>query len=186
MAPRQPTPDEEPNEVDPAPAESHNASVSLRFIFYSKTSTGGKGKKKGATTEKKDPKVKDIQFRFATTHDNYVLFLNTMLEKFSITNRKATARSVYRIKMVVPPAGKSEGIDIENFDEYEEAIAKIVKRKPTRTVLVIADVKDIEAALKKRQGGDDDDASSDSSEEEEEARLGARESKASAMDTELA
>ncbi|SJL13135.1 uncharacterized protein ARMOST_16573 [Armillaria ostoyae] len=186
MAPRQPTPDEEPNEVDPAPAESHNASVSLRFIFYSKTSTGGKGKKKGATTEKKDPKVKDIQFRFATTHDNYVLFLNTMLEKFSITNRKATARSVYRIKMVVPPARKSEGIDIENFDEYEEAIAKIVKRKPTRTVLVIADVKDIEAALKKRQGGDDDDASSDSSEEEEEARLGARESKASAMDTELA
>ncbi|KAK0227193.1 hypothetical protein EDD85DRAFT_1027263 [Armillaria nabsnona] len=184
MAPRQLTPDEEKNEVDPAPAKSHNTSVSLRFIFYSKTSTGGKGKKKGTTTEKKDPKVKDIQFQFATTHDNYVLFLNTMLEKFSITNHKATAHSIYCIKMVVPPAGKSDGIDIENFDEYEEAVAKIVKRKPTRMVLVIADVKDIEAVLKK--GGDDDDASSDSSEEEDEARLGVRESKALAMDTELA
>ncbi|PBL01885.1 hypothetical protein ARMGADRAFT_1071390 [Armillaria gallica] len=153
MVPQQLTSDEEQNEVDPASAESHNASVFLCFIFYSKTNTGGKGKKKRTTTEKKDPKVKDIQFQFATTHDNYVLFLNTMLEKFSITNRKATAHSIYHIKMVVPPAGKSDSIDIENFDEYEEAVAKIVKCKPTRTVLVIADVKDIEAALKKE--GDD-------------------------------
>ncbi|KAK0435228.1 uncharacterized protein EV420DRAFT_1317888 [Desarmillaria tabescens] len=138
-----PVSDTEDTNVTP----SHNAALTVRCTFYS---TGTSGKKK---TEKKDVKTKELPFVFSATQKNYVDLLNTILTKFGIMNRKATAKRVYRVKIQILPAKQSEACDIEDYAEYQEATSKIVETKSHRNHIVFVDMKDIEKSLKK--DGDD-------------------------------
>ncbi|KAK0432171.1 hypothetical protein EV421DRAFT_1509856 [Armillaria borealis] len=149
---------EDTNTIVPAPP-SHCSPLCVRFTFYSTVTTG---KKK---TEKKDLKVKELSFTFSATQDNYVDLLNTILNKYGITNRKATSKKVFRIKIQIPPAKQAEACDIEDFSEYQEATSEIIEQKSHRNHIVFVDMKDIEKSLKKRNASNNNEESDDEEEE---------------------
>ena len=68
-------------------------------VTKSKTSTG-----KPTTKESKKVVTKTFKFEFESSEENYHEFLEKILEVFDVTGLSVSKKSVFRLKLQVPPA----------------------------------------------------------------------------------
>ncbi|KAI9444439.1 hypothetical protein BJY52DRAFT_1128191 [Lactarius psammicola] len=145
VAPDTPRSDSTENQVDQTPYE-----VVARMTFHSKPrSSAAKGKKSKAKKMAKEVRAKEFDFIFAATNDNYILFLQTILEKHYLLQYTVSDQSVFPCKVQVPPSSKCDASYIINFDEYEVLANKILKRRPTKPITVFIDMLAVEKAFSK-------------------------------------
>ncbi|TEB25573.1 hypothetical protein FA13DRAFT_1796285 [Coprinellus micaceus] len=134
-------------------------------VAESKTSTS-----KPTTKESKKVVTKTFKFEFVSSEENYHEFLEKILEVFDIPGLSVSKKSVFRLKLQVPPAKVDGAVDIENMKEYLNTVSsKITGKTFMKDIVASADMKDIKGSLKKKKssqarasaGGDDEDSVSD-------------------------
>ncbi|KAH9000081.1 hypothetical protein EDB92DRAFT_2110736 [Lactarius akahatsu] len=142
-----------------APAPDPFARVTFRSIVRSSAAKG----KKAKATPAKDTRAKDFSYDLALSEANYYAFLQTILEKHHLLQYKVTSQAVFPCKVQIPPSNKSDATDVVNFDEYEGLVTKIIKRRPTKAIIVFVDMRAVEKAFSKKSrnrpflGSEDED-----------------------------
>ncbi|KAI9437879.1 hypothetical protein BJY52DRAFT_1207063 [Lactarius psammicola] len=126
--------------------------VIARVTFHSTRSSTVKGKK-AKTTTTKETRAKDFGYAFDPTMENYLTFLQTILEKHHLSQYTVSGQAVFLCKVQVPPSSKSDASYIVNFDEYKRLATKIIKRQPTRPITVFVDMPAVEKVFSKNSLG---------------------------------
>ncbi|KAG6910761.1 hypothetical protein DXG01_007648 [Tephrocybe rancida] len=152
------------------PPESFQSKVTavLTFEIPVEPGTTTKKAKKGAASKpktRKETKNKQFNFSFAPETENYAKFMNDILNSHGLLSKygPASSTSRFRLRLQIPPANKSNAVDIEKFSEYASAITEAAKAPPVKLTAYV-EVKDIKAAAKKRKAagdGSDEDEGSD-------------------------
>ncbi|KAH9027206.1 hypothetical protein EDB84DRAFT_1272810 [Lactarius hengduanensis] len=127
--------------------------VVARVTFHSTIRSSAAKGKKAKTTPAKDTRAKDFSYDFALSEANYHAFLQTILEKHHLLRYKVTSQAVFPCKVQVPPSNKSDATDVVNFDEYEGLVTKIIKRQPTKAIIVFVDMRAVEKTFSKNLMG---------------------------------
>jgi hypothetical protein len=78
--------------------------VIARVTVYNSKSRGSAKGKKAKTTTVKDTRAKEFTFTFAPSKDNYLAFLQEILDKHHISKYKVSDQLVFLCKVQVPPA----------------------------------------------------------------------------------
>jgi hypothetical protein len=78
--------------------------VVARMTFHSKTQHPAAKGKKSKTVTTKETRAKEFQFTFAPTQDNYVLFLQTILEKQYVLQYTVSDQCIFPCTVQVPPS----------------------------------------------------------------------------------
>ncbi|THU79204.1 hypothetical protein K435DRAFT_875764 [Dendrothele bispora CBS 962.96] len=161
--------DSDEEELSPTPPPSFEVQVRLT-TYQSVTKKSRKGTKREL---KKDPKVKskDFEYKFASTSENYVQFLNEILQLFGFCV-KAIAAKIFPMTVQVPPTTKSQATDIfchsksqatniESLAEYKKLASKIVEKAPLKPIIVSVDQQEIQKVKlpKATNNGHDTDGS---------------------------
>ncbi|KAH9030450.1 hypothetical protein EDB84DRAFT_1439094 [Lactarius hengduanensis] len=114
--------------------------VVARVTFHSTIRSSAAKGKKAKTTPAKDTRAKDFSYDFALSEANYYAFLQTILEKHHLLQYKTEAD------------GNTDGDgDVVNFNEYEGLVTKIIKRRPTKAIIVFVDMRAVEKTFSKKK-----------------------------------
>jgi hypothetical protein len=93
-----------------SPTDSVSSDIPLaldivaQVTFYNSKSRGSAKGKKAKTTTVKDTRAKEFTFTFAPSKDNYLAFLQEILDKHHISKYKVSDQLVFPCKVQVPPA----------------------------------------------------------------------------------
>jgi hypothetical protein len=141
--------------------------VVARMTFHAKRRNSAARGKKAKITTAKDIRSKDFQYLFAPTKDNYLAFLQIILEKHHLLQYSVSDQSVFPCKVQVPPSkyvtviflprvvlilcrsSKTDASYMINLEEYTALANKILKKRPSKPITVFIDLLDVEKALSK-------------------------------------
>lgn len=99
MPPRSAPAADDHSDSDEDPSLSVLVKLTKYKVKQTKTSTG-----KTSNKETKETVTKTFRFEFEKSEDNYYDFLKAILEVHNITGLSVGKKSVFRLKMQVPPA----------------------------------------------------------------------------------
>ncbi|KAJ7886942.1 hypothetical protein B0H13DRAFT_2342680 [Mycena leptocephala] len=144
----------------------HSAKISAHVTHHSivpglGAASGAKAKSK--PKEKKETKTKEFMHVFEATEANYLALLKTILAKHSEDKYNITEKMTYSIKVQLPSVKKSDAVDIENFDEYNDLAKDILESLPPKMTIFV-DMAEIQKRWSGRgfnRGSDDEDVHGD-------------------------
>ncbi|KAI6036169.1 hypothetical protein BKA83DRAFT_4622895 [Pisolithus microcarpus] len=137
--------------------KQHAFTVALTIYSSLKKNTKGK-----APTPKEVKSVKMKELFFPLREDNYLTFLQRILEKHGQDQYKVSVHKRYSFKFVLPKVkGQhtiSDAMDIDNEIDYKEMVKKL-RRNASSTTKVLVDMKQVEKLPSSESGDETSDAS---------------------------
>ncbi|KIK14544.1 hypothetical protein PISMIDRAFT_116870 [Pisolithus microcarpus 441] len=133
--------------------KQHAFTVALTVYSSLKKNTKGKAP---APKEVKSVKMKELFFPLR--EDNYLTFLQRILEKHGQDQYKVSVHKRYSFKFVLPKHTISDAMDIDNEIDYKEMVKKL-RRNASSTTKVLVDMKQVEKLPSSESGDETSDAS---------------------------
>ncbi|KAJ7355887.1 hypothetical protein DFH08DRAFT_803820 [Mycena albidolilacea] len=143
----------------PDPQETtHKAKVISTVTHYTLVpvpgaSGGAKSKTKPKT--KKETKTKEFTYTFEASLSNYLDFLKLILEKHGEERYNITAKMLYSMKVQLAGIKKTEALDVDTLEEFNELVKDDIIAKKTLKLTVFVDMADIEKRWRKKKGAND-------------------------------
>nr|GAT45074.1 Tc1-mariner class transposase [Mycena chlorophos] len=130
---------------DPIPPTPNQTKLLIELVKYKETATVGRGGK--ATTKRiKDVRKKPFAHEFLPSEENFQQLLDGILTTHEEGRYTGT---VFPFKVQVPPAKKTEAVDIENSADFAQLASDIIENEPDK-IFVFADMSDVVECWKQR------------------------------------